>query len=171
MRARTAVKRKHITLFPTQPSVPFFHFMCATDIHHHSNNSAARPSSLAGKKNSPPAFAGGTQAELCRRSLALTAQFFPPPPLAELLFHSKMASALEPLLSGCIFSLVVVSDSKDFWHVLHGNSTRNSGELNMGRRGYPAALELSSRNPNWTSSSGFLGTARGRGKGGTERWS
>ena len=76
-----------------------------------------------------------------------------------------MASALEPLLSGCIFSLVVVSDSKDFWHVLLGNSTRNSGESNMGGRGYHAALELSSRNPNWTSSSGFLGTARGRGKG------
>ncbi|RXN30798.1 hypothetical protein ROHU_017468 [Labeo rohita] len=32
-----------------------------------------------------------------------SADCFPPPPPAKLLFHSKMASALEPLLSGCIF--------------------------------------------------------------------
>lgn len=41
---------------------------------------------------------------------------FPPPPPAALLFHSKMASALEPLVSGCIFRLVVVS-------VSHGSGT------------------------------------------------
>lgn len=41
---------------------------------------------------------------------------FPPPPSAALLFHSKMASALEPLVSGCIFRLVVVS-------VPHGSGT------------------------------------------------
>lgn len=34
---------------------------------------------------------------------------FPPPPPAVLLFRSKMASALEPLVRSCIFSLVVVS--------------------------------------------------------------
>lgn len=39
---------------------------------------------------------------------------FPPPPPAVLLFHSKMASALEPLVCGCIFRLVVVSVSHDF---------------------------------------------------------
>ncbi|KAJ8380226.1 hypothetical protein SKAU_G00010040 [Synaphobranchus kaupii] len=52
----------------------------------------------------------------------------PPPPVElELLFHSKMAAALEPLVSGCIFALVVVSVSNDFWHILPGNSTRNPG--------------------------------------------
>lgn len=39
---------------------------------------------------------------------------FPPPPPAVLLFHSKMASALEPLVCGCIFRLVVVSVSHGF---------------------------------------------------------
>lgn len=39
---------------------------------------------------------------------------FPPPPPAVLLFHSKMASALEPLVCGCIFWLVVVSVSHGF---------------------------------------------------------
>lgn len=44
---------------------------------------------------------------------------FPPPPPAVLLFHSKMASALEPLVCSCIFRLVVVS-------VPHGFGTLSS---------------------------------------------
>ncbi|KAL4636047.1 hypothetical protein GN956_G13206 [Arapaima gigas] len=79
------------------------------------------PAPLAAPRRFSGARAGSHHAD------APLARLFPPPPLAELLFHSKMASALEPPVSGCIFGLVVVSVSSDFWHVPRGHSTLNPG--------------------------------------------
>ncbi|TNN76330.1 hypothetical protein EYF80_013409 [Liparis tanakae] len=88
---------------------------------------------------------------------------FPPPPPAVLLFHSKMASALEPLLCGCIFWLVVVSDSHGFGTFSSAARQEipvSSSGSRMGEREIfftrSAFRELPLGNQNRTSS-GFLG--------------
>lgn len=59
------------------------------------------------------------------------ASLVPPPPPASLLFHSKMASAPEPLVCGCIFRLVVVSVPHRFATFFsaprHGTPVSSSG--------------------------------------------
>lgn len=108
------------------------------------------------------------------------ASLVPPPPPASLLFHSKMASAPEPLVCGCIFRLVVVSVPHRFATFFsaprHGTPVSSSGRL-IGARtaGFfsPVARSSSAElraNQNRTSS-GFRGNReRERESGGTAGW-
>lgn len=111
--------REHLSclFFPSlptpPPSVPFFHFMRSGNIH--------TPLIATAQRRRPPRLAVGFffpwifASHHADGPLALPdGSAFPPPPPAVLLFHSKMASALEPLVCGCIFGLVVVSVSHGF---------------------------------------------------------
>lgn len=88
---------------------------------------------------------------------------FPPPPPAVRLFHSKMASALEPLVCSCIFRLVVVSVSHGFGTFFsaarHGIPVSSSGSRMGDVRFFFCTVcftRASLGNQNRTSS-GFLG--------------
>lgn len=89
---------------------------------------------------------------------------FPPPPPAVLLFHSKMASALEPLVCSCILRLVVVSVSHGFGTFFSaarhdipvsssGSRIRGGREIFFARSAFPS---FTRKNQNRTNS-GFLG--------------
>lgn len=132
----------HVLFFscpPTPPpSVPFFHSMYSSNIHTPLIATAhLRPSPPAPcSEFSFPWFFASNHADA---PLALPdGSLVPPPPPASLLFHSKMASAPEPLVCGCIFRLVVVCVAHGFGTFFsaprHGTPVSSSGSLIGGAR-------------------------------------
>lgn len=137
--------REHLLSFyfpplpPTPPpSVPFFHFMCSSSIHTPLIATAHRRPSPPGALQwiFPPWIFASHHAD---GPLALSdGSLVPPPPPAVLLFHSKMASALEPLVCSCIFRLVVVYVPHGLGSFSaaprHGIPVSSSGSRNGGMR-------------------------------------
>lgn len=178
--------------------------MCATDIllHPHSNNSPPPPptippslsvclSSLAKTFSACPRFRfrflqGQRHADDPLPLASLTAQFPPPPPLAELLFHSKMASAPEPLLAPLAALSARLLLSPTTTRRISGGTLFSSSSSYCAATRHEIPGELSrvgasrvsgTRTRTGTRGSfvrssvrrGFLGTARGSGRRG-ERW-
>lgn len=156
------------------PSVPFFHFMCSSNIH-------TPLIATAHLRPSPPApcseffFPWIFASNHADGPLALPdGPLVPPPPPASLLFHSKMASAPQPLVCGCIFRLVVVSVPHRFGTffsaprpgipVSSGRSRIGGGAGGVFSRAGFFSRALANQNRTSFRLSG--GTARGRGRAG-----
>lgn len=149
----------HRSIFSASPSVLFFHFIRTTGI---------QPPRLQPPYPPPAPPVSASDCGL-HHADAPSARPFPLPPLAQLLFHSKMASAPEPLVSGCIFGLVVVSVSGGFWRALSGRSTPSPGEFHKEVKA--AFLRFSERSffnkpgldPSYREGEGERGTGRNEG--------